>query len=62
MVSVFVAPGKVSLGGPAPSSSKRAVRIAYPDNEEMIINNKLDDWGAMLGNLLFLAFLRSPKL
>ena len=31
--------------------------MAYPDNEEMVINNKLDS-GAMLGNpLLFLAFL-----
>jgi len=37
--------------------SKRALRVAYPDNEEMVINNEVDS-GAMLGNpLLFLAFL-----
>jgi len=37
--------------------SKRVVRVAYPDNEEMVINNE-EDSGAVLGNpLLFLAFL-----
>jgi len=37
--------------------SKWTVRVAHPDNEEMITNNELDS-GAMLGNpLLFLAFL-----
>ena len=37
--------------------SKRALRVAYPDNEEMVINNEVDS-GAMLGNpLLFHAFL-----
>jgi len=41
-----------------PLLSKRAVRVAYPYNEEMITNNELDDSGVIIGKpLLFLAFL-----
>jgi len=40
-----------------PPPSKQAVRVAYPDNEEMVINSEVDS-GTMLGNpLLFRAFL-----